>query len=339
MGFSQDKFWFMIGGLGCSLALNIALIFDQSATVSSAKVQSADVDLSEIPSDEEMIAQAQQEITEDVDRGKSLEEIQSEWQILRTSVSHSLSRTFVNANPQHGSALSAVFSRLFMWDLDMRRDLMKGDQVEVVYRINDDGLPDIIAARYNSKKSSKTFSAFRYQAPGDAYASYWSMDGTEASLRLKNSPLPEYEQVTSLLKDRPTHAGMDFKVPVGTETTTPKSGKVTRVNFGQMKYNGYCVEVKFSDGILAKWLHLDKTLVKEGQQVSAGSVIGLTGNTGRSTAPHLHYQLDKGKRNLDPVDYHGTFRRRLSDTSMGGFLSEISPFMQYLDGEGAMAER
>ena len=54
--------------------------------------------------------------------------------------------------------------------------------------------------------------------------------------------------------------------------------------------------------------------------------------------PHLHYQLDKGKKNLDPVDYHGTFRRRLSDTSMGGFLSEVSPFMQYLDGEGAMAE-
>ena len=49
------------------------------------------------------------------------------------------------------SALSAVFSRLFMWDLDMRRDLMKGDQVKTVYRINDDGLPDIIAARYHSR--------------------------------------------------------------------------------------------------------------------------------------------------------------------------------------------
>ena len=113
------QFWFMIGGLGCSLALNIALIFDQSTPHESPEVESADVDLSEIPSDEEMIAQAQQDITEDVDRSQSLEDIQSEWKILRTSVSHSLSRTFVNANPQHGSALSAVFSRLFMWDLDM----------------------------------------------------------------------------------------------------------------------------------------------------------------------------------------------------------------------------
>jgi murein DD-endopeptidase MepM/ murein hydrolase activator NlpD len=339
MGFSQDKFWFMIGGLGCSLALNIALIFDHTKTNESGTIESADVDLSEIPSDEEMIAQAQQEVHEDVAPSKSLQDIQSEWKIVRANVSHSLSRTFVNANPQHGSALSAVFSRLFMWDLDMRRDLMKGDQVEAVYRINDDGLPDIIAARYHSKKSSKTYSAFRYEAPGDTYASYWSMDGTEASLRLKNSPISEYEQVTSLLKDRPTHAGMDFKVPVGTETVTPKSGKVTRVNFGSMKYNGYCVEVKFSDGTLAKWLHLDKPMVKKGQQVGAQDVVGLTGNTGRSTAPHLHYQLDKGKRNLDPVDYHGTYRRRLSDTSMGGFLAEVSPYMQYLDGEGAMADR
>ena len=49
MGFTQDKFWFMIGGLGCSLALNIALIFDQSTSQESTEVKSADVDLSEIP--------------------------------------------------------------------------------------------------------------------------------------------------------------------------------------------------------------------------------------------------------------------------------------------------
>ena len=99
------------------------------------------------------------------------------------------------------------------------------------------------------------------------------------------------------------------------------------------------LKIQFSDGTLQSGFISTKAMVKEGQQVSAGSVVGLTGNTGRSTAPHLHYQLDKGKKNLDPVDYHGTFRRRLSDTSMGGFLSEVSPFMQYLDGEGAMAER
>ena len=339
MGFSQDKFWFMIGGLGCSLALNIALLFDQTTSSSSSQSESTEVDLSKIPSDEEMIAQAQEEIKEEIPKGKALEDIQSKWKIISADVNHSLSRTFVNANAQHGSALSAVYSRLFMWDLDMRRDLMKGDQIEAVYRINEEGLPDIIAARYHSKKSSKTFSAFRYQAPGDSFASYWSMDGTEASLRLKNSPLSDYEQVTSLLKDRPTHAGMDFKVPVGTKTTTPKSGVVTRINFGSMKYNGYCVEVQFADGTLAKWLHLDKPTVKEGQQVTAGDVVGLTGNTGRSTAPHLHYQLDKGKKNIDPVDYHGTYRRRLSDTSMGGFLAEVSPYMQYLDGSEAMADR
>ena len=59
--------------------------------------------------------------------------------------------------------------------------------------------------------------------------------------------------------------------------------------------------MKFSDGTLAKYLHLEKASVKEGQTVKVGDTVGYVGNTGRSTAPHLHYQLNKGSRVLDPV--------------------------------------
>ena len=54
---------------------------------------------------------------------------------------------------------------------------------------------------------------------------------------------------------------------------------------------------------------------------------------------HLHYQLDKGRKNIDPVDYHGTYRRRLSDAVIGDFLREIAPAMGLLDGADSMADR
>ena len=131
---------------------------------------------------------------------------------------------------------------------------------------------------------------------------------------------------------------MDWKAPVGTPTYAPKSAKVTRVNFGNFKYNGNCVELQFSDGTLAKYLHLEKASVKEGQTVKVGDTVGYVGNTGRSTAPHLHYQLNKGSRVLDPVQYHGTYRRKIQDADVVSFLSDIGPIINAMDSQ-VVAER
>ena len=131
---------------------------------------------------------------------------------------------------------------------------------------------------------------------------------------------------------------MDFKAPVGVPTVSPKSGVVTRVNFGSYTYNGGCVEIKFSDGVMAKYLHLSEVKVKTGQSVGAGTVVGLVGNTGRSTAPHLHYQLDKGRKNFDPIDYHGIQRRSLPASSMSDFMRETSPYMDLFDQNSSVAE-
>ena len=319
MDFPFDIRWPLVGLLGCSAAINVVLVLNQSDV-------RAPVPVAEVVQQQEIV----EPIAEPI-------EVAQDWKVLHLKVHRSLSQTFAKAEPSHGSALSAVYSRLFMWDINMRRDLQKGDKVEVVYRINDDGLPEVAAARFHSKKKQKIFSAYRWKAPFDKYESFWASDGTEAAYRLKNTPIKEYDQVTSLLKDRPTHKGMDFKAPVGVPTIAPKSGVVTRVNFGNYSYNGGCVEVKFSDGVLAKYLHLSEVKVKAGASVRKGTVVGLVGNTGRSTAPHLHYQLDKGRKNIDPIDYHGTIRRSLPASAMGNFMSETAPYMNLLDQGGSVA--
>jgi len=324
MKFPFDIRWALVGLLGCSAAVNFVLLLEKKLETAEESTEIA-IDQADL---NDMVVPIEE---------PTPEVLGEDWKVLQLDVANSLSYTFSKANPNHGSALSAVYSRLFMFDINMRRDLQKGDRVEVIYRIGDDGIPDIAAARFHSKKKQKTFSAYRWKAPFDTYTSYWSSDGTEASYRLKSSPIKEYEQITSLLRDRPTHKGMDFKAPVGVKTTSPKSGVVTRVNFGSYAYNGGCVEVKFADGVLAKYLHLSEVKVKEGQSVRSGTVVGLVGNTGRSTAPHLHYQLNKGRKTIDPIDYHGTQRRSLPASAMDDFLLETTPFMTLFDQGSSVA--
>ena len=81
-----------------------------------------------------------------------------------------------------------------------------------------------------------------------------------------------YEQITSLLKDRPTHAGMDFKADTGTDVVSAHAGTVTRINW-HWRGNGNCVEVRYADGVMAKFLHLSEIQVEVGDSVAAGEVI------------------------------------------------------------------
>ena len=234
-------------------------------------------------------------------------------QMLGAPLEHSLARTFRNMvdDDERADMLSATYTRLFVWDLDVARDLRANDDVRLLYSW-DSQQPEIHAASFSSQKLGTSFDAFRHHRSGDTYPSWWHANGDEVSLRLSESPLHEYEQITSRLKDRPNHKGMDFKVPTGVDVVSPRSGEVVRVNWN-FRFNGNCAEVRYDDGSLARFLHLSRTDVEAGQRVAAGAVLGLSGNTGRSTNPHLHYEIEKNGKIIDPMEYHGTYRRSLSD--------------------------
>jgi murein DD-endopeptidase len=260
----------------------------------------------------------------------------SPYRLISAPVEHSLARTFATVSPDDGDVLSALFARVFMWDLDLNHELQAGDHVEVLLD-TENGEPVVVAARLKSTRLARTLEAFRFQAPGDAFPSYWRPDGDEAVLQLNNGPLASYDQVTSLLRDRPTHRGMDFKTPVGTDVHVPKAGTVTRINWN-VGANGDCVEVRYADGILAKFLHLQSVGVRVGERLPAGAVIAASGNTGHSTAPHLHYQLDRGERAIDPVDYHGTSRRTLPSEDKPALDARVASVRPWF-GDGQMALR
>ena len=235
--------------------------------------------------------------------------------------------------------LSAHVGRLLVWKLVLRTDVRKGDRLSFVFReISDEeakkrvDIPDeleVVAVDYYSKKYAKDIRIFLYKPDGVKYAKYYYDDGMMIEKVISGkSPikLENYIQVTSLIGDRmPKHDGVDFKAVIGTEVYSPVDGTVLRKNW-KAKYNGYCLEIKESSGRHTyKFLHLSNVIAQQGQKVSAGDHIANTGNTGKTTAPHLHYQINVGQRGkvLDPYQFHETKMIRLESDELSKFKSHV----------------
>jgi murein DD-endopeptidase MepM/ murein hydrolase activator NlpD len=182
---------------------------------------------------------------------------------------------------------------------------------------------NVVAMQYESGKMGKTFEAWRYQPTGWSFPSWFDAEGKEVPLRLENAPIADYEQITSLIGDGRGHSGMDFKTPAGTEIRSPWDGTVERTNWN-WRNNGNCVELQTGKGKV-RFLHMSeiKDGIGPGSRLKAGDVVGLTGNTGRSFAPHLHYELvDGAGRVLDPLKVHKTSRRSLEPGELPRFQAE-----------------
>lgn len=102
-------------------------------------------------------------------------------------------------------------------------------------------------------------------------------------------------------RGREMHSGVDLKGRTGDPVKATAKGKVTFA--GWKGAYGYVVMVKHKNGYETRYAHLTRTRVKKGQAVEAGDIVGLLGSTGRSTGPHLHYEVLLHNRKLNPSKY------------------------------------
>ena len=230
------------------------------------------------------------------------------------------------SSPEVGPALAQVITRSLVWWLSVPRDLMAGDSLQAVYSPRVGEEPLVHAVRFTSGKQGKTLSAFRFHPEGEAFPRFYLPDGQELEERLQHSPLADYEQITSLLRDGRGHKGVDFKVATGAPVMAPFDGVIERRNWN-FRSNGNCLELRErgGKGRSALFLHLDELpeSTRVGMVVKRGQVIAKSGNSGRSFAPHLHYQLMSGTRVLDPFTQHATFRRKLPAAAQSAFEAEV----------------
>ncbi|MDL1957215.1 MAG: peptidoglycan DD-metalloendopeptidase family protein [Candidatus Desulfofervidus auxilii] len=97
------------------------------------------------------------------------------------------------------------------------------------------------------------------------------------------------------------HGGVDISAPAGTPVRSTANGVV--VYAGRTKFNGNFVIIEHGYGYTTLYAHLKKYIVRVGQKVKRGDIIGYVGSTGLATGPHLHYEIWKNKRRVNPLPY------------------------------------
>jgi murein DD-endopeptidase MepM/ murein hydrolase activator NlpD len=107
---------------------------------------------------------------------------------------------------------------------------------------------------------------------------------------------------TDPFRRRPAmHTGIDFRTPSGEPAKATAPGKV--ISAGYNRGYGYMVEIDHGGGLTTRFAHLSKIVAKTGQTVAKGDIVGRTGSTGRSTGPHLHYEIRVNGRAIDPMTF------------------------------------
>ena len=109
-------------------------------------------------------------------------------------------------------------------------------------------------------------------------------------------------RIHPIYKTRRMHTGVDFLAPTGTPIYATGNGKVVEAQRNNYGY-GRMVVIDHGYGYQTLYAHLSQIRVRDGQEIKRGEIIGLVGNTGTSTAPHLHYEVIRNGRKVNPVDY------------------------------------
>lgn len=125
------------------------------------------------------------------------------------------------------------------------------------------------------------------------------------------------------------HNGADFATPIGTKVVAPGDGVVTMVT--DHKFAGKYIVIEHGNKFRTRYLHLSKSLVRKGDRVSRGQVIALSGNTGRSTGPHLHYEFHVNGRPVDPMKVPLPTSTQLNSAELSEFISLVRSRQMLMD--------
>lgn len=207
------------------------------------------------------------------------------------------------------SVMMAVI-RTYSYEVDFQRDLQPGDRFEVLYerKVTEDGQiageGDVLYA--NLVLSGDDTPIYRH-ATRDGRIDYYNREGESIRRALLRTPI-DGAKLTSgfgmrmhpILGYSKMHKGMDFGAPTGTPVYAAGNGTVEQAG-GNGAYGNY-VRIRHNTDVSTAYAHLSRFAkgLKRGMRVEQGDVIGYVGSTGRSTGPHLHYEVLKAGHQVNP---------------------------------------
>ncbi|WP_299494314.1 peptidoglycan DD-metalloendopeptidase family protein [uncultured Shewanella sp.] len=209
--------------------------------------------------------------------------------------------------------------------INFARDLRAGDKFSVL--LSDQfiegqatGSSHILAIDIH--RGSRDINAFRYTD-----GNFYDDKGRSLQRAFQRIPLKHNYRISSRFNPRRLHPvtgriaphnGTDFATPIGTKVIAPGDGVVTMVT--NHPYAGKYIVVDYGSKYRTRFLHLSKALVHKGQKVTRGQVIALTGNTGRITGPHLHYEFLINGRAVDAMKAKIPMSKELSSKDKKAFV-------------------
>jgi len=212
--------------------------------------------------------------------------------------------------------LANDFAEIFAWDIDFSRSVQPGDEFSILYErlfLVDEGGTEvyvrpgrILAARYTN--GLHEYSAVYFEQ-AEGRGGYYRPDGSSVRRQLLRAPL-NYRRISSrfsrsrlhpILRVRRPHLGIDYAAARGTPVWVVADGTV--IFRGYSGGLGHLVKVRHANGYVSYYGHLSRYPrgLKVGQRVQQKEVVGYVGSTGISTGPHLHYQLMKNGKSVDPA--------------------------------------
>ncbi|CAH1041775.1 peptidoglycan DD-metalloendopeptidase family protein [Halomonas sp. TD01] len=250
----------------------------------------------------------------------------------------SVSGSFARSAQATGLSSGAVteLTRLLEKKLDFRRDSRRGDRFQVLVEsdmIDGEAFDSrVLAVKYNGERMDLTLlrnatdSNF-YTPEGSSLDPAFSRYPFEGNYRLSSNFNPRRKHpVTGRISP---HNGTDFAMPIGTPITAPASGRVERV--GNHHAAGRYIVVRHDNGYRTRYLHLSRPLVTQGERIEMGERIALSGNTGRSTGPHLHYEVIVNNTPVNAMSVELPENTSLSGDTLIAFQRQAEPMLAALD--------
>lgn len=223
--------------------------------------------------------------------------------------------------------------RIYSWDVDFQRDIRQGDSIEVLYEQIEkpDGQRiksgDILYARLTV--NGHDIPIYRYEDEhGDV--DYYTPDGRSIRKALMKTPV-DGARISSgfgmrkhpVLGYSKMHKGLDFAAPRGTPIYAAGDGVIEKA--GPFSSFGNYVRIRHNSNLKTAYAHMKyiQKGIKVGTRVKQGQVIGAVGTTGRSTGPHLHYEIHVAGKQVNPQTYKSDKGEALKGAQLAAFKGYI----------------
>ncbi len=243
----------------------------------------------------------------------------------------------------HGSAyLTHLIAGIYQWNIDFFR-IQKGDRFKIIYydKYLEDGsyvgVKSVEAAVF--EHNGTPFYGFEYEIPDDKkeLMSYYDEKAKSLQSFFLKAPL-QFSRISSRFSPRrfhpvqkrwKSHKGTDYAAPRGTPIWSTANGTVIKA--GYTKGNGNYVKVRHNEKYSTQYLHMSKILVKKGQVVKQGQVIGRVGSTGLATGPHVCYRFWVNGKQIDPYRHKLPSAKDLPEAYKKEYFSYIESLKKELD--------